>query len=348
MLNLPLVNISPKRTLVRTTGASGAEAGFGRQQIVLSRALCLYQRFDLRDIPIADRPRVAAMRISKMSPFVETGKWMVWSKSELQSWIWDQGLLAEKGLKGVVVPETLLHEAPDAPRARLVKCLEGLEGQVWEDGGRLIASHWWSDTPEATSWERFCRRAEVKNIAVPEPEAVALRGKPWASNSALRETLTKARQGQLIWLVLLTMGLLLGMELGNHFRLRQLNAALQADNDHLAAQIEPILLAREQTLDDIRVSRALLQLWPPFRQLELMSVTAQKLPRERLAEIRGWHYAGDELRVTFYSENPDPSQFVKSFEEMEHFAAVSSEPETNTSMLTLKMRIADNLRGQGR
>jgi hypothetical protein len=329
--------------LVKTSGISTPDSGFGRQQAVLSRALCLFQRFDLKDIPVRERPSVAKMRLAKWSPFAETGSWMLWEGGELLTWIWDQRILEEKGLTGNIIPETLLHQVPSGPSVRLVQCLEGFEGQIWTDKGQLVSSHWWSDVPEATIWNRFCRKAEQGSTQLPEPVTVSLRDKPWSANAAHRETQLKRRQVELVWAVLLILGLLLGMGLGDHFRLRQLRSELQANNDHLLTQIEPVFSAREQAIEGLRINRALRKLWPAFRQLELLAATAQQLPEEGLTQMRGWHYTGNELRVKFMTDNPDPGEFVKAFQSMRHFADVSSEPETNKNMMTLHMRIVETV-----
>jgi len=72
------------------------------------------------------------------------------------------------------LPETLCLK-PHSSGSRLVKCMSGLEGQVW-DNGVLVASRWWHDNPSVEEWTSFIRVApldfEADAFKRPAPEVV--------------------------------------------------------------------------------------------------------------------------------------------------------------------------------
>ncbi len=77
------------------------------------------------------------------------------------------------------IPETLTRQSMQDGR-RLVQCLEGVEGQVWEDGC-LMASRWWPGAPSQSQWVTFLRSARLKTdeISLEPPRVVEV---PWRTN----------------------------------------------------------------------------------------------------------------------------------------------------------------------
>lgn len=136
-------------------------------------------------------------------------------------WGWDeaQQLGSGEDLSALrVFPETLLREPPAGDETsnqnksivRLVKCLEGFEGQIWRnetnaqtstnsgdrpdtdtkaDGATLIASRWWPTIPGISDWRLFLRSGKFDPetdegqsvfMSVPTPQDV-----PWRNDIAL-------------------------------------------------------------------------------------------------------------------------------------------------------------------
>ncbi len=136
-------------------------------------------------------------------------------------WGWDEAQNLESGedLSALrVFPETLLREPPASDPTsnqnrsivRLVKCLEGFEGQIWRnetstqtgtnigdkpgagikaDGATLIASRWWPTIPSINDWRLFLRigkfdpetdEGQSVFMSVPAPQDV-----PWRNDIAL-------------------------------------------------------------------------------------------------------------------------------------------------------------------
>ena len=89
-------------------------------------------------------------------------------------WSWDGGFEFDRGTvaKTVrVIPETLAR-IPFDEGARLIRCIDGFEGQVWRDSA-LIASRWWLSLPTAREWQHFMRAAQVpvenEKVEAPTP-----------------------------------------------------------------------------------------------------------------------------------------------------------------------------------
>ncbi len=89
-------------------------------------------------------------------------------------WSWDGAFQFETGVAAVstrVIPETLARTGYE-DGARLIRCIDGFEGQVWRDSA-LIASRWWRNTPTGREWQHFMRAAQVSvdvdSVAAPAP-----------------------------------------------------------------------------------------------------------------------------------------------------------------------------------
>ncbi len=77
-------------------------------------------------------------------------------------WSWDGAFEFETGdaAKTVrVIPETLARTGGENG-ARLIRCIDGFEGQVWRESA-LIASRWWPNPPTDREWQHFMRAAQT-------------------------------------------------------------------------------------------------------------------------------------------------------------------------------------------
>ncbi len=86
--------------------------------------------------------------------------------SEVSIWSWDRDVVkALTGSNGTrVIPEPLVR-TPMQAGARLVEALEGFEGEIWADG-KLIASRWWPEAPDDTTWHQFMVGARSRDWPV--------------------------------------------------------------------------------------------------------------------------------------------------------------------------------------
>ena len=93
-------------------------------------------------------------------------------------------------------PEGLLHAA-GTDGLRLVRCIEGVEGQCWA-AGHLRASRWWRDEPSDTDWQAFCRAVQQPDVALPAAEELPWQ-RPVRPISGLEDLGQPARPGALAW-----------------------------------------------------------------------------------------------------------------------------------------------------
>lgn len=80
------------------------------------------------------------------TPFVNPAYYLDWGANSVGVWSWPAELTDRlDGFEGRAAPETVLHGHGEG--ARLVQCLDGFEGQIFENG-ELAASRWWPHQPD--------------------------------------------------------------------------------------------------------------------------------------------------------------------------------------------------------
>ncbi|MFZ1642867.1 MAG: hypothetical protein WAV07_15820, partial [Candidatus Contendobacter sp.] len=175
---------SPRRLLQRPNDLDEAGGGYGGCEWVLARGLCRFRCFELGAVPARDRASALHVQIRQWNPFPVAGDYIVWRGEQALVWLWDgerqRQAMTEAGIRGArVLPETVLHPPPGADGPRLVRCLDGVEGQYWREG-RLLASHWWPEAPTAAAWQHFQRgNGGIVQTEPPAAETVSLLARPW-------------------------------------------------------------------------------------------------------------------------------------------------------------------------
>ncbi|MEM7020556.1 MAG: hypothetical protein AAF512_24840, partial [Pseudomonadota bacterium] len=150
----------PRRYLHNSAGVIQPTQGKGLREWVVSREFCYYRLFDLRNVDTGRQESALAVKIRQWSPFVDYGSYAVWHNGYAQVWVWDkaeqEAALSDQSIKqAFFMPETVLQQKTENG-ARLVECLEGIEGQVWREGA-LVGSRWWPTPPPVKTWQRFLR-----------------------------------------------------------------------------------------------------------------------------------------------------------------------------------------------
>ena len=143
-----------RRRYAQSLSSVSAPAGrFGGIDWVLSRGLCRFGRFDLANVPKAQRRQAVLLQIRQWSSYPRTDWLAVFDDNAASVWIWDKDKVdqsveeARLNRRRVrVLPEALLHKEM-AEGQRLVKSMDGFEGQVWR-GGTLMHSRWWPALPD--------------------------------------------------------------------------------------------------------------------------------------------------------------------------------------------------------
>jgi len=174
---------------VRTLGA-----GNGLSLLLVPRALTRFSRVVMPDNKARTRLAIK-MQARQTHHFLEMGMRLVRDRplnpnrasnpqavsrtnNKAGLWLWDNDYrapLRHQLYQPSLLPESLAYEPMDTG-VRLVQCIEGVEGQVWQDG-ILQASRWWAACPDGGEWRLFLRSARIAQTpqnAVPAPIEV-----PW-------------------------------------------------------------------------------------------------------------------------------------------------------------------------
>lgn len=314
---------------------------------MLSRPLCRFLRFDLKHIPKAQRPQALRLQIRQWSPYASPGQYIVWGQDDALAWIWDadrlEADLAAQKLKPKttrVIPESLLHP-PLHSGLRLAACLDGVEGQLWQEQ-RLVHSRWWPKPPSATEWLNFQRDAGIapsQDDGALAPQTLPWLKQPWAKTADLGRS-----EGQALlhetWLVGAAILLLAGLTTWHGIQLiktRQATGQLKTQLAEAGQNARPLLEARRQALDALARIGALQANNPYPPQLALLAEVAKQLPKDG-AYLKEWDYQNGRLKMTAASSNKLSSSFlVKKLQDAGWFRDVQAAPANDPTTLTLTM-----------
>ena len=326
-------------------------AGLGAPVWVLARALCRFKVVDLAQVPLAGRAQALRLQLSQLSPFASTGHCVVWRGSKALLWFWDatlvQRCMAEAGVKSkrvMVWPESVLV-APGAPGLRMVQTLQGVEAQLWDAAGSLVASRWWPALPDAAEWLLFerdlglpatARTAEVPQVLVlPLQTQVQLRSTAGGDGAFWRDVrLAYAGLGLALWVP--TVGGSRGW-----LKASQAYAQIKAAADAAAQVAQPLVLAREEALRLAARSQALAALAPYPTQLDLMAQVAGALPSGAV-QFREWDFKDGRLKVVLVLQNDavTSSALVAALQKLGGLNNIQAVPGNDPKVLALNMDVA--------
>lgn len=312
---------------------------------MLSRPLYRFRRFDLANVPKAQRSQALRLQIRQWSPYVRPGQYVVWGQGYALVWAWDADrleadLLAQK-LKPEstsVIPESMLHP-PLADGLRLAACLDGVEGQLWREQ-LPVHSRWWPEAPSEAEWLNFQRDAGIApSQSIPEPQATHWLKRPWAKATDLgrEESHTLPHE---TWLMSGAILLLAGFTTWHGIELaknRQAVTQLKSELAEAEQTARPLLEARSHALDALARVEALQATNTYPAQLALMAEMAKHLPRDG-AYLKEWNYQNGRLKMTVASPNKlSSSLLVKKLQDAGWFRNVQAAPANDPTLLTLTM-----------
>ena len=327
------------------------ERAKGRREWVVSRGLCHYRCFTFNDIPLNRREQVLQLQVQQWSPFSEYGSYIVWQGEQAQVWIWDQVIQQNRWLeiginKATLLPETVLQIRPTPETTtQLLQCIEGYEGQIWQQGV-LVGSRWWLNQPNPAEW-LLLQRAQGLTTHSPLPLAVEapLLNHPWGR--------TSNRWNQFSWLykestwITLSVAIItviLTWQTISIVKWQRSVNQIQQQVEALNKQVTPILAARTQAIANQQRFEQLktLSTAQPL-QLELMAKVAEKLPKQNPVRFINWSYQFKELRFTIEADEPlDPTKYIKIFQSLAFLTEVKVDTFTDPKKLILKMRVEPN------
>ncbi len=161
---------------------------FIAQRALLARSLMLYRYIDLAGVPPGRRPAAVRARIRAWSPFAQSDCKVLWFDQGAGVFAWDAermrqrlaAMPAGQARHLALVPESAHIAAPAIDGARLVRGIDGFEGQVWRDG-HLQSSRSWSQRPEAADWLNFLRGAGIAPDAGRDAADALVDPVPWSA-----------------------------------------------------------------------------------------------------------------------------------------------------------------------
>ena len=296
----------PQLTSAGVALPPGADSAVRLARWVVSRKLCRFRHFNLPAAAGAQRRAVLRNLLLAWAPFDSSDYCAVLRGESAFAWAWDraaaQSLLADAGAPAAAIlwPETLLLEPPPADAVRLVQGQEGVDGQVWQ-GGELIASRWWPQTPDADEWTRWSRAAGVPVAAEAQPPMAqdpAWRSRPWADGLALDALLSSTSRMERVALAAAVVALA-GLSAG---QARQTWAAyaerreLMAERDRVAAVAAPVVAARDRALALAAEAETLSSQMAALQPLEVLQHLAERLPA-RGTTLKEFELTGPRLRI---------------------------------------------------
>jgi hypothetical protein len=318
----------------------------GRREWIVSRGLCHYRLFSLTDIPLARREKALQLQIQQWSPFREYASYSVWEKSgQVQVWIWDKQLqqeqVAESGQKKItVLPETVLHSFPTTNTLQLIQCIEGVEGQIWQEG-ILVGSRWWANSPHQKEWAQFQRTHGLPaNPNLPPLLESSLLERPWGrTKRSFNKFVFLYQESTWVTLGAAIFTMLFSWQVASFFKWQQALTQTQTQIDQLNESVGPVLTARTQALADKQRFKQLLLLNPYPSQLELITTIAQEISPKKVFMVN-WSYQMGQLTFIIKSAYKlDPTYYIKTLQAKPFFKEVKAEARGGPKRLFISTKV---------
>lgn len=337
--------LAPRRYLHSVEGVTEPARGLGKTEWVISRALCRFGRFDLANIPKSQRHRAIHLQIRQWSSFSSTGFCVVLGNDVASIWTWDKDKVDQavntaklNSQRTPIIPESLLHH-PEVNAHRLVECMDGVEGQIWQDG-QLTHARWWPVAPDLVSWNAFLRDGgQAAADSVPDSLRTIFSSTPWAQVNLLNDGAAGRYEGIS---VLIAFSLLAAMSAWFLVQSIQISRTLKKEKDHLIAleqRARPIQEARQQALDLRERIEFLRGLDPYPAQTILQAEVGKRLPKDGTF-IKDWDFHAGKLRLTLASPNKlQASTFVKAYQEAGWFKDVQAPSGSDPNLLIIEMSV---------
>ena len=308
---------------------------FGRRERVLPRSRLLHRRFQLVDIPASRRSAVLELKLAAWRPFSDARYWCGWEDGSAHVWAWsaaDPGLELLKGEHPV--PETALQQAPAADGPRLVHCLVGFEGQIWQ-AGELRHSRWWAEYPSLSAWNTFIRAAGQHPGSLPQPERLVLGSRPWARSTAASLEWLARNETNLVTATGALMLFLLGWQAAALWKSNQELEIWERQHEGIRSSASAQLAARESAISHQSESARLLAQTSSPTALTLMHQVLQVIPAD--AVLTEWQLGQRQLEFIVESDQtPDAEGMVRAIQEIPFLSDV----------LVERVRAASGLRVQ--
>ena len=206
-------------------------------------------------------------------------------------WTWpapEKNTTKDAGTTVRSIPETLAR-VPMHTGRRLVKCLEGVEGQIWGDGS-LVASRWWPDVPNQSQWVVFLRSARLKpneiSLSPPSLEEV-----PWRTNLPLVDSAVDAARTYAtpMRLFVATSVLLVSLTLYAGMQYLHYTQTLQSLHSQIAARkeiVSDVLVQRNKAIQNLQAINHIANFGKPTALLAGIAAVLEKVQGKGMSLTR--------------------------------------------------------------
>ena len=308
---------------------------------VVPRAECRFERIWT---PRADKKGVDAVKLSieqtsqPMEPGIFVEPMSETDSAFLNCWVWDNNSITQAiGRNSLLIPEPMARIPADSG-VRLVHCLYGLEGQIWESG-RLIASRWWRSEPTEIDWLQFIEGSEVTIGAftedlehvrnLPEAEQVDWRTDVSLADfgtSAIETTISPVRAFAIAALVLSMPFCYLA---GSGLKLNREISSAQSKLEALQLELSDVADARRIAIANRAEIEAYRAGGDPFRMINVLEEFGLAANPSEVT-VRQLSYNGSSIELRFVADArmllPD---LIRKLELSPHWDAASATTNTN-------------------
>ena len=303
--------------------------------MVVARELCLYHFFDFSGLSPVKAKKALAIKIEQISPFTQTGSYMVWVKSAVQVWLWDQALTRDlEG--GSFVPESAFSTQQTEGLVQL-KLSEGIELQYWADN-QLTHSRFSATEPAKAQLAMFCRSIPGCEATEYKSLQILLSAKPWGLPSQLEQILAEGNIKKLTFGVAVLFLALIAYDSAKLLQLTQVTSELEQDITLIQDELSGVLAEKDKALSLRRTASKYEELVNQPRQLDIMGQVVEHTPASAKQVIE-WHFQQDKLRVIYKGQNMDPREFVQALSKAPLLHKVKTEPGFTPDLLIVSAEI---------
>jgi len=312
---------------------------------VVPRSQCHFERIWT---PRADQKGIEAVKLSVAQNthlddpgiFVESSE--DGEAAFLNCWIWDQTAATETfGPNSLILPETVARAASNS-RTRLVACLQGYEGQIW-DRGALIASRWWRSAPTHTDWLEFVEGSEVTIGAlsdnaddarhIPEIEEVSWRDDVSLTDfgsSAIETTVSPMRAFVAACVIV---SLPFAYLLGASVKLNQEISQTETQLEQLQVELGDVADARRTSVANRAIIDRYTSGGDPFKMINVLEEFGLATKPSQVT-VRQLSYNGDSIEIKFSADErmllPD---LIRKLELSSHWISANATTSTNGEII---------------
>ncbi len=317
------------------------DSTFRPRQWLVARSLCYFKEFNLKSVDPKERRNALQVKILQWSPFQETGKYILYHGDKACVWIWDDtvvqnGMYAQGVTVANVMPETLLLGSKKEDGFRLVQCMEGYEGQLWEDGV-ITSSRWWPTFPEERQLQLFFMSNDLPPQEDYAVEEAAYLSRPWTRRFNVMEMFNI--RSERFWVKLGTVAVVFLLSyFGYRYYVfsqysRDYSRRLSAVQDEVA----PIRAAQNRINGIYNKYAVLVETVRGFSQLQLLSDVHKRLPE--ISAFAQWQFTGETLQFIAPVPGLKPLDIVSRLQENEIYSNISVDTYENT-MYAVTMQVS--------